>query len=148
MLGDWNANQTHDSYRTLTSGNLADARFRTYVTDLHGTFNKWGAYSADFQTRLPIDHCFISKDKIWVESYKQVAGEPIENVPHPSDHNMTVFSLLVSTGEPLPETTEAQTEEPTTPDAQKQGGCGALIHLNILLLGCAAASFLIKKKHS
>jgi hypothetical protein len=49
-----------------------------------------------------------------VESYKQVAGDPIENVPHPSDHNMTVFSLLVSTGEPLPETTEAQTEEPTT----------------------------------
>ncbi|MBO5758220.1 MAG: hypothetical protein J6S28_11050 [Clostridia bacterium] len=147
MLGDWNANQTHDSYRTLTSGNLADARFRTYVTDLHGTFNKWGAYSADFQTRLPIDHCLISKDKIWVESYKQVAGDPIENVPHPSDHNMTVFSLLVSTGEPLPETTEAETEQPTAP-AQKQGGCGALIHLNILLLGCAAASLLIKKKHS
>lgn len=146
MLGDWNANQTHDSYRTLTSGDLADARFRTYVTDLHGTFNKWGAYSADFQTRLPIDHCLISKDKIWVESYKQVAGDPIENVPHPSDHNMTVFSLLVSTGEPLPETTEAETEQPTAP-AQKQGGCGALIHLNILLLGCAAASLLIKKKH-
>jgi hypothetical protein len=148
MLGDWNANQTHDSYRILTSGDLADARLCTYVTDLHGTYNKWGEYSADFQTRLPIDHCFISKDKIWVESYKQVAGEPIENVPHPSDHNMTVFSLLVTTGEPLPETTEAQTEEPTTPDAQKQGGCGALIHLNILLLGCAAASLLIKKKHS
>ena len=46
-----------------------------------------------------------------------------------------------------PESTEAQTEEPTTPDAQKQGGCGALIHLNILLLGCAAAPLLIKKKH-
>lgn len=148
MLGDWNANQTHESYEILSTGKLADARYRTTVTNLHGTFNKWGAYSADFQTRLPIDHCFISKDKIWVESYKQVAGKPIENVPHPSDHNMTVFSLLVSTGEPLPETTEAQTEEPTTPDAQKQGGCGALIHLNILLLGCAAASLLIKKKHS
>ena len=147
MLGDWNANQTHESYRILTSGNLADARFRTYVTDLHGTFNKWGAYSADFQTRLPIDHCIISKDNIWVESYRQIGGDAIENVPHPSDHNMTVFSLLVSTGEPLPTTTEAQTEEPTTPDAQKQGGCGALIHLNILLLGCAAASLFIKKKH-
>ena len=143
MLGDWNANQTHDSYRILTSTALADARLRTYVTDLHGTFNKWGEYSADFQTRLPIDHCFISKDKIWVESYKQVAGEPIENVPHPSDHNMTVFSLLVSTGEPLPETTEAQTEEPT---AQTEGGCKSIaLPCSVVLLSLAAI-LLGKKK--
>ena len=143
MLGDWNANQTHDSYRILTSTALADARLRTYVTDLHGTFNKWGEYSADFQTRLPIDHCFISKDKIWVESYKQVAGEPIENVPHPSDHNMTVFSLLVSTGEPLPETTEAQTEEPT---AQTEDGCKSIALPCSFVLLSLAAILLGKKK--
>ena len=140
MLGDWNANQTHDSYRILTSTDLADARLRTYVTDLHGTYNKWGEYSADFQTRLPIDHCLISKDKIWVESYKQVAGDPIENVPHPSDHNMTVFSLQVTTGEPLPQTTEAETEQPT---AQTEDGCKSialpcsfvLLSLAVILLG-------------
>ena len=143
MLGDWNANQTHDSYRILTSGDLADARLRTYVTDLHGTFNKWGEYSADFQTRLPIDHCFISKDKIWVESYKQVAGDPIENVPHPSDHNMTVFSLLVTTGEPLPETTEAETEQPTT---QTEGGCKSIALPCSFVLLSLAAILLGKKK--
>ena len=143
MLGDWNANQTHESYRILTSGDLADARLRTYVTDLHGTFNKWGEYSADFQTRLPIDHCLISKDKIWVESYKQVAGDPIENVPHPSDHNMTVFSLQVTTGEPLPETTEAQTEEPTT---QTEGGCKSIALSCSFVLLSLAAILLGKKK--
>lgn len=145
MLGDWNANQTHESYEILSAGNLADARLRTYVTDLHGTFNKWGEYSADFQTRLPIDHCFISKDKIWVESYKQVAGDPIENVPHPSDHNMTVFSLLVSTGEPLPETTEAETEQPTAP-AQEPGGCKAVTLPCTVALTALTAVVLRKRK--
>ena len=145
MLGDWNANQTHDSYRILTSTDLADARLRTYVTDLHGTYNKWGEYSADFQTRLPIDHCFISKDKIWVESYKQVAGEPIENVPHPSDHNMTVFSLQVSTGEPLPQTTEAETEQPTAP-AQEPGGCKAVTLPCTVALTALTAVVLRKRK--
>ena len=147
MLGDWNANQTHDSYRILTSGDLADARFRTTVTNLHGTFNKWGEYSADFQTRLPIDHCIISKDKIWVESYKQVGGDPIENVPHPSDHNMTVFSLLVSTGEPLPETTEAETTAPDSPDTQA-GGCKSTTGAGILLLAIGlAVAFVTKRKY-
>ena len=145
MLGDWNANQTHESYRILTSGDLADARLRTYVTDLRGTFNKWGEYSADFQTRLPIDHCIISKDKIWVDSYKQVGGAPIENVPHPSDHNMTVFSLLVTTGEPLPETTETETEQPTT---QTEDGCKSIaLPCSFVLLSLAAIMLGKKKNH-
>ncbi len=143
MLGDWNANQTHDSYDILTSGDLADARYRTASTDIHGTFNKWGEYSADFQTRLPIDHCFITKDKIWVDCYKQVGGPAIENVPHPSDHNMTVFSLLVTTGEPLPQTTEAETEQPT---AQAKGGCKA-IALPCTLAWIALAAMTLQKKH-
>ncbi len=145
MLGDWNANQTHGSYDILTSGDLADARFRTYQTNLHGTFNKWGEYSADFQTRLPIDHCIISKDKIWVDAYKQVGGDPIENVPHPSDHNMTVFSLLVTTGEPLPETTETETEQPTT---QTEGGCKSIaLPCSFVLLSLAAIMLGKKKNH-
>ncbi len=145
MMGDWNANQTHGSYDILTSGDLADARLRTYETNLHGTFNKWGEYSADFQTRLPIDHCFITKDKIWVDSYKQVGGDPIENVPHPSDHNMTVFSLLVTTGEPLPQTTETETEQPTT---QTEGGCKSIaLPCSFVLLSLAAIMLGKKKNH-
>ncbi len=126
------------------------ARYRTPNTDIHGTFNKWGEYSADFQTRLPIDHCFITKDKIWVESYKQVGGPAIENVPHPSDHNMTVFSLLVSTGEPLPETTEADTAQPDEGDkdmAISPVGCKSAIGAGFtLLFACLAATVVIKKK--
>lgn len=148
MMGDWNANQTRDSYAILTSGDLADARYRTTVTDLHGTYNKWGEYSPDFQTRLPIDHCFITKDKIWVESYKQIGGPAVENVPHPSDHNMTVFSLLVTTGEPLPETTETLTETLTeAPDAQA-GGCKSTVGAcAVLFSAITVAAILKKKKH-
>ncbi len=149
MLGDWNANQTHGSYDILTSGDLADARLRTYKTNLHGTFNKWGEYSADFQTRLPIDHCIISKDKIWVDSYKQVGGDPIENVPHPSDHNMTVFSLQVSTGEPLPETTEAQTTEPAEGDkdiATSPVGCKSAADAALALVMIPALCGVLKKR--
>ena len=146
MLGDWNANQTRDSYAILCSGDLADARYRTTETDLHGTYNKWGEYSPDFQTRLPIDHCFITKDKIWVESYKQVGGPAIENVPHPSDHNMTVFSLLVTTGEPIPETTEAATEEPTA-SIEQTGGCKSAASAGaILSVTVFAAAIGAKKK--
>ena len=145
MLGDWNANQTHGSYGILTSGDLADARFRTYKTNLHGTYNKWGEYSADFQTRLPIDHCIISKDKIWVDSYRQVGGDPIENVPHPSDHNMTVFSLLVTTGQPLPETTEADTTEPG--ENTGSGGCKSTLGTGFAIAAlCTAAVILTKKQ--
>ena len=147
MLGDWNANQSHGSYDILTSGDFADARYRTTVTNLHGTYNKWGEYSADFQTRLPIDHCIISKDKIWVESYKQVGGDPIENVPHPSDHNMTVFSLLVTTGEPLPQTTEAETTASDSPDTQA-GGCKSAASTGFILLICLAAASVMRKKHA
>lgn len=145
MLGDWNANQTHGSYGILTSGDLADARFRTYKTNLHGTYNKWGEYSTDFQTRLPIDHCIISKDKIWVDSYRQVGGDPIENVPHPSDHNMTVFSLLVTTGQPLPETTEADTTEPG--ENTGSGGCKSTLGTGFAIAAlCTAAVILTKKQ--
>ncbi len=149
MLGDWNANQTHESYDILTSGDLADARYRTAATNLHGTYNKWGEYSPDFQTRLPIDHCFITKDKIWVESYKQVGGPAIENVPHPSDHNMTVFSLLLTTGEPLPETTEPGTTQPAEGDkdiATAPGGCKAGVLPCSLALIMLAAVVLKKTK--
>ena len=148
MLGDWNANQTHESYRILTSGDLADARFCTYTTNLHGTFNKWGAYSADFQTRLPIDHCIISKDKIWVDFYKQVGGEPIENVPHPSDHNMTVFSLQITTGEPIPETAAPETEQPEENTGHEQSGCKSMLCISPLPLIPLALLLTKKKKHS
>ena len=144
MMGDWNANQSRDSYAILTSGDLADARYRTTETDLHGTYNKWGEYSPDFQTRLPIDHCFITKDKIWVESYKQVGGPAIENVPHPSDHNMTVFSLLVTTGEPLPETTEADTAEPDDP---VKGGCKSTVGAGVVLFSAITVAAILKKKN-
>ena len=149
MLGDWNANQTRESYDILTSGDLADARYRTTVTDLHGTYNKWGEYSPDFQTRLPIDHCFITKDSIWVESYRQVGGPAIQNVPHPSDHNMTVFSLLVSTGEPLPETTEADTAQPgelTSDTTAQPTGCKAILGAGALMTALCAAYVLAKKQ--
>ena len=172
MMGDWNSNQTRDSYHILTSGDLADARYRTVNTDLHGTFNKWGEYSADIQTRLPIDHCFITKDTIWVDYYKQVTGEPIANVAAPSDHNMTVFSLLLANDNPISETTEAQTEEPATteeiteaidassstepaPEQSQQtepneskGGCRSISLCSILLLCLTGVACLqTKKKH-
>ena len=149
LMGDWNSNQTRESYDIMTSGDLADARYRTTDTDLHGTFNKWGEYSADFQTRLPIDHCIISKETVWVESYKQVGGPAIENVPHPSDHNMTVFSLLLSTGAPIPETTEAETAQPTEgiDQPEAQSGCKSMLSVSVLLLALGAAFVLSKQKH-
>lgn len=149
MLGDWNANQTRDSYEILTSGDLADARYRTTETDLHGTYNKWGEYSADIQTRLPIDHCFITKDKIWVDYYKQVLGDAIENVPHPSDHNVTVFSLQISTGEPIPETTEPETTEPAEGEqdtATAPGGCKSTATAGVVMIAVAACAFIMGKK--
>ncbi|MBQ7378049.1 MAG: hypothetical protein IJW70_00035 [Clostridia bacterium] len=154
MLGDWNANQTRESYKILTSGDLADARFRTTQTDLHGTFNKWGEYSADIQTRLPIDHCFITKDKIWVDYYKQILGDPIENVPGPSDHNMTVFSLQISTGEPIPETTEPETTEPDTTEpgqstqdnTAQSTGCKSTVGTTVALVTLCSALIAVKKK--
>ena len=149
MLGDWNANQTRASYDILTSGDLADARYRTTETDLHGTYNKWGEYSPDFQTRLPIDHCFITKDTVWVDSYKQIGGPAIENVPHPSDHNMTVFSLQVSTGEPIPETTEAVTTEPIEGDndmATSPIGCKSVTSMGVATVAFAACALMIGKK--
>ncbi len=150
MLGDWNSNQTRESYDILTSGDLADARYRTTVTNLHGTYNKWGEYSSDFQTRLPIDHCIISKSTVWVDSYKQVGGPAIENVPHPSDHNMTVFSLLLSTGEPIPEPTEAETEPPLDEGEQDMAtsptGCKANASAAVLLLLTGFAWLATKKK--
>ena len=150
LMGDWNSNQTRESYGIMTSGDLADARFRTADTNLHGTYNKWGEYSADFQTRLPIDHCIISKETVWVETYLQVGGPAIENVPHPSDHNMTVFSLLLSTGEPIPETTEAETTQPVEGDhdmATSPAGCKATVGAGIIVvLASLGAAFVTKRK--
>ena len=163
LLGDWNSNQSRDAYKIFTSGDLADSRYRTVNTDLHGTFNKWGEYLADIQTRLPIDHCFISKDKIFVDYYKQILGEPIENVPGPSDHNMTVFALQVATGKPpVTDTTEQETEQPSedlttlppeqeTTTPENQGGCKSVAGAGIAAItvaACALAeSFVIKRRN-
>ena len=60
---------------------------------------------------------------------------------------LTVFSLLVTTGEPLPETTEAETTASDSPDTQA-GGCKSAASTGFILLICLAAASVMRKKHA
>lgn len=114
IVGDWNANEADKAYSVLTSGEFADAKFRTYDTDLRATFNKWGTYLEDMHTRLPIDHCIITKNNVFVDKVWQTTGmDEVGSLP--SDHNLNVYSLrLLNNAPEKEEETSADTEAPTS----------------------------------
>lgn len=124
MSGDWNLNDTNAAYAALTEGIYADARYRLpspASLTLYGSFNKWGAYDGQ-QSRVPIDHCFVTRDLVYVNRVDVDYGVFDENETlYGSDHNATVYELLLNKvflsepeTEPVTETvTEPETDEPT-----------------------------------
>lgn len=82
FTGDFNVDQTHESYSTITgSGKLLDSfEEADFVYALNGTFN---SYHTDDYTESRIDHIFVSPDVtvsaygVLTDTYRTVDGDTV-----------------------------------------------------------------------
>ena len=82
FTGDFNVDQTHESYSTITgSGKLLDSfEEADFVYALNGTFN---SYHTDDYTESRIDHIFVSPDVtvsaygVLTDTYRSVDGDTV-----------------------------------------------------------------------
>lgn len=118
MSGDWNLNDSNAAYKPLTEGIYADARYRLTSPDkltLYSSFNSWGTQT-DPQSRVPIDHCFVTRDLVYVDRVDVDYGVFNEaDTLHGSDHNATVYQLCLKKVFLPEEETEEITDAPTEP---------------------------------
>ena len=119
MVGDWNSSENKPAYDNLTCDGIADARYRTVDYEdmtLYSSYNKWGQFTDQYTTRLPIDHCFISTDNVFVDSAQgDQAFIDDAKTMYASDHNATIFNLQLLIPQAEEPETEPSTEAPTSP---------------------------------
>ena len=84
VMGDFNCNSSKTAYKNMTSNGYADAKSIASSTNSLGTFNNWDK-SRDMTSIKPIDHCFLTKNKFSVSSYR-VDSTLMSNGYAPSDH--------------------------------------------------------------
>ncbi len=119
MVGDWNAKESKEAYRILTSGDFADARYRvpdpTQMT-LYGTGNSWGE-NLNPQNVIAIDHCIITPHNVFVNKATCDLGllEGYEGLVA-SDHNAICIDLSLSVV-----TSETETESESLPEIGPSG---------------------------
>lgn len=94
LTGDWNTATGSESYNIMEASEFADAAWMTTDTWVGGSYNKYGTYAATYQTRLPIDHAFVSEGLVFVERYLCDTVEFGEG-GYGSDHNMMIRDFEV-----------------------------------------------------
>ena len=175
MVGDWNSSESKPAYDELTCEGFADARYRTANLEdmtIYNTYNKWGEFTDQHTTRLPIDHCFITPANVFVDSaHMDRAFIDDAKTMYASDHNAIIYNLQLLIPKAEDPETEPVTEAPTEPVTEAmteplteappaaettekvpadteapKGGCGSVILPVITVLLPLAAVMLRKRR--